>query len=72
MKKISVIIKFQMSMVMNGIFYNHKNTTKNEINICENMILDEIVLNASNSQNNYCFTNNKEVELYDLVYEHCS
>jgi hypothetical protein len=45
---------------------------KHEINICENKILDEIVLNASNSQNNNMFTNNKEVELYHLTYEHYS
>jgi hypothetical protein len=36
------------------------------------MILDEIVLNASNSPNNNMFTNNKEVELYHLTYEHYS
>jgi hypothetical protein len=44
----------------------------NEIEKWKNIILDEIVLNASNSQNNNCFTNNKELELYDLTYEHCS
>jgi hypothetical protein len=32
------------------------------------MILDEIVLNASNSQNNNMFTNNKKIELYQLTY----
>jgi hypothetical protein len=45
---------------------------KHEINICENMILDEIFLNASNSQNSNMFTNNKKVELYHLTYEHYS
>jgi hypothetical protein len=36
------------------------------------MNLYETVLNASNSQNNNMFTNNKEVELYHLTYEHYS
>jgi hypothetical protein len=64
-----------MNTMLNWIIFNqrYKNTLKrNEINKWKKNILDEIVLNASNSQNNYCFTNNKEVELYDLVYEHCS
>jgi hypothetical protein len=45
---------------------------RNEIKKWKYIILDEIVFNASNSQNNNCFKNNKELELHDLAYDHCS
>ncbi len=44
---------------------------KNEINGWENIIRNEIDLNASNSKLNM-FTNTKEIELYDLTYEYSS
>ncbi len=44
---------------------------KNDTNGWENIISNEIDLNAINSKLNM-FTNTKEVKLYDLTYEYSS
>jgi len=50
--------------------YDFAEYTKIHEMIFEGNILDEIFFNANNPQNNNMFTNTKEVELYDLAYEH--